>query len=84
MEKIDYSQKISTREESSCVVQEPAVHMVVNHARMSVRRRSALQETVLEESMPCYLSEEDLDKEIRLSMSSGNATQCDVDAVFCR
>ena len=31
-----------------------------------------------------FLSEEELDEEIRESMKSGNATQHEVDAVFCR
>lgn len=42
--------------------------------------RSALDES----SMPCFFSEEELNKEIRLSMRSGNATQEEVDAVFNR
>ncbi len=33
--------------------------------------------------MPCFFSEEELDEEIRVSMKSGNATQHEVDAVFC-
>ena len=33
--------------------------------------------------MPCFFSEEELDEEIRVSMKSGNATQREVDAVFC-
>ena len=35
-------------------------------------------------TMPCCLSEEELDKEIYLSMRSGNATQDEVNAVFNR
>ena len=34
-------------------------------------------------TMPCYFSEGELDEEIRVSMKSGNATQHEVDAVFC-
>ena len=36
------------------------------------------------DNMPCCLSEEELDKEIYLSMRSGNATQDEVNAVFNR
>ena len=38
----------------------------------------------IDNTMPCFFSEEELDEEIRVSMKSGNATQCEVDAVFCR
>lgn len=34
--------------------------------------------------MPCFFSEEELDEEIRVSMKSGNATQHEINAVFCR
>jgi hypothetical protein len=34
--------------------------------------------------MLCFFSEEELDEEIRVSMKSGNATQREIDAVFCR
>lgn len=40
--------------------------------------------TLNESSMPCFFSEEELDKEIHLSIRSGNATQEEVDAVFNR
>ncbi len=38
----------------------------------------------IDKTMPCFFSEEKLDEEIRVSMKSGNATQREVDAVFCR
>lgn len=84
MYKVDYLKKANEVEECSCVVQEPAVGITVNQSNMSVRRHSASRGQMLEESMPCYFSEEELDKEVRLSMRSGNATQSEVDAVFCR
>ena len=41
-------------------------------------------ETVHEDSMPCFLSEDELDQEITLSMKSGNATSGEVNAVLKR
>jgi len=41
-------------------------------------------ETLSEEPMPCFLSEEELDKEVGLSMKSGNATPEEVNQVFGR
>jgi len=75
----DYLKKINEGEECSSVVQEP----VVASSQTSVRRHSVSRK-VLEESMPCFFSEEELDEEIRMSMKSGNATQSEIDAVFCR
>ena len=41
-------------------------------------------EALSESPMPCAFSEEELDKEIHISMKSGNAIQTEVDAVFNR
>ena len=79
----DYLKKNNEMEEDSSVVQEPVVSMSVTQTQMNVRRRSVSKD-VLEESMPCFFSEEELDEEIRMSMKSGNATQSEIDAVFCR
>ena len=79
----DYLKKINEKEEDSFVVQEPVTGMSVTQTQMSVRRHSTSRD-VLEESMPCFFSEEELDEEIRMSMKSGNATQSEIDAVFCR
>lgn len=79
----DYLKKINEKDEDSFVVQEPVGSMSVTQTQMSVKRHSASRD-VLEESMPCFFSEEELDEEIRISMKSGNATQSEVDAVFCR
>ena len=73
--------KINEKDEDSFVVQEPATGMSVTQTQMSVRRHSASRD-VLEESMPCFFSEEELDEEVRMSMKSGNATQSEIDAVF--
>ena len=34
--------------------------------------------------MPCFFSKEELDEGIRVSMKSGNATQHEINTVFCR
>ena len=73
----DYLKKINEKEEDSSVVQEPVTSIPVTKKQMNVRRHS------LEESMPCFFSEEELDEEVRISMKSGNATQSEIDAVFC-
>ena len=75
--------KINEKEEESSVVQEPVTSMSITQTQMSVRRHSASRD-VLGESMPCFFSEEELDEEVRISMKSGNATQREIDAVFCR
>lgn len=79
----DYLKKINEMEGDSSVVREPVTGMSITQTQMRVRRRSASKD-VLEESMPCFFSEEELDEEIRMSMKSGNATQSEIDAVFCR
>ena len=79
----DYLKKNNEMEEESSVVREPVTSMSITQTQMRVRRRSASKD-VLEESMPCFFSEEELDEEIRMSMKSGNATQSEIDAVFCR
>ena len=79
----DYMKKINEMEEDSSVVQEPMTSIPITKKQMNVRRHSA-SKVVLEESMPCFFSEEELDDKIRMSMKSGNATQREIDAVFCR
>lgn len=79
----DYLKKINENEEDSSVVQEPVSSIPVTKTQMSMRRHSASKD-VIGESMPCFFSEEELDEEIRMSMKSGNATQSEIDAVFCR
>ena len=77
----DYLKKINEMEGDSSVVREPMTDMSITQTQMRVRRRSASKD-VLEESMPCFFSEEELDEEIRMSMKSGNATQSEIDAAF--
>ena len=73
----DYIDKINKSKDATCVAQEPAMAITVCQPKKSAEKR-------LEASMPCYFSEGELDEEIRVSMKSGNATQREVDAVFCR
>ena len=73
----DYIDKINNSKDATSVVQEPASAIAVRQTTKATERR-------LEPSMPCFFSEEELDEEIRESMKSGNATQREVDAVFCR
>lgn len=73
----DYIDKINNRSDTTSVAQEPALAMAVRQTTRAAEKR-------LEVSMPCFFSEEELDEEIRVSMKSGNATQREVDAVFCR
>ena len=79
----DYIDKINSREDAPSVVQEPPIAMAT---RPTTRRNEKRDDskTMLEMSMPCFFSEEELDEEIRVSMKSGNATQHETDAVFCR
>ena len=73
----DYIDKINNSKDATSVAQEPALAITVCQPKKSAEKR-------LEASMPCYFSEGELDEEIRVSMKSGNATQREVDAVFCR
>ncbi len=73
----DYIDKINNSKDATSVAQEPAMAITVCQPKKSAEKR-------LEASMPCYFSEGELDEEIRVSMKSGNATQREVDAVFCR
>lgn len=72
----DYIDKINNSKDATSVAQEPAMATTVCQPKKSAEKR-------LEASMPCYFSEGELDEEIRVSMKSGNATQREVDAVFC-
>ena len=72
----DYIDEINNRRNTTSVAQEPALAMTVRQTKRTAEKR-------LEVSMPCFFSEEELDEEIRVSMKSGNATQREVDAVFC-
>ena len=79
----DYIDQINSKEESPSVAQEPAFAQSVDPTWPNAdRHRKSF--TLSETSMPCFFSEDELDEEIRLSMKSGNATQREVDAVFCR
>lgn len=79
----DYIDQIEKKEEAPSVAQEPAFARNVDPTWTNAdRHRNPF--TLSEASMPCFFSEEELDEEIRVSMKSGNATQCEVDAVFCR
>ena len=73
----DYIDKINNKKKATSITQEPALAIAVRQTTKSAKKR-------LEASMPCFFSEEELDEEIRESMKSGNATQREVDAVFCR
>ena len=73
----DYIDKINNKKEATTIAQEPALAIAVCQPKKSAEKR-------LEASMPCYFSEGELDEEIRVSMKSENATQREVDAVFCR
>ena len=73
----DYIDKINNRSDTTSVAQEPALAITVRQTTRAAEKR-------LEASMPCFFSKEELDEEIRVSMKSGNATQREVDAVFCR
>jgi len=79
----DYTDKINSREEVPSVVQEPTLAMTARPTTRHTGKRGD-SKTMLEMSMPCFFSEEELDEEIRVSMKSGNATQHEIDAVFCR
>lgn len=79
----DYIDKLNSKDESLSVVEEPVLAMDVHPTMMSTDRHIGTIH-ILEDSMPCFFSEEELDKEIQLSMRSGNATQKEIDAVFCR
>ena len=79
----DYLSKINNAEEERSVVNEPAYMTEANQTKQcTISRVSGKGKQ--EVAMPCYFSECELDEEIRLSMKSGNATQSEVDAVFCR
>lgn len=73
----DYIDKINNRKDVTSEIQEPAL-------AIAVRQTTKAAKTLLETSMPCFFSGKELDEEIRVSMKSGNATQHEVDAVFCR
>ena len=73
----DYIDKINNKKEATTIAQEPALAIAVCQPKKSAEKR-------LEASMPCYCCEGELGEEIRVSMKSGNATQREVDAVFCR
>ncbi len=74
----DYIDKINNSKDATSVAQEePALAIDVRQTMKATKKR-------LEASMPCFFSEEEQDEEIRESMKSGNATQREVDAVFCR
>ena len=73
----DYIDKINNSKDATSVAQEPTLAMAVRQTTKAAKIR-------LEASMPCFFSEEELDEEVRMSMKSGNATQREVDAVFCR
>ncbi len=73
----DYIDKINNSKDVTSEVQELALSIAVRQTTKAAKKR-------LEPSMPCFFSEEELDEEIRESMKSGNATQREVDAVFCR
>ena len=79
----DYIDKLNSKEESLSVVEEPALAMDVHQTAMNTDRHMGGIH-LLEDSMPCFFSEEELDEEIQVSMRSGNATQKEIDAVFCR
>ena len=79
----DYTDKINSREEVPSVVQESTLAMTARPTTRHTGKRGD-SKTMLEMSMPCFFSEEELDEEIRVSMKSGNATQHEIDAVFCR
>ena len=79
----DYTDKINSREEAPSVVQEPTLATTARPTTRHTGKRGD-SKTMLEMSMPCFFSEEELDEEIRVSMKSGNATQHEIDAVFCR
>ena len=79
----DYIDKLNSEDESLSVVEEPALAMDVHQTAMSTDRHMGAIH-LLEDSMPCFFSEEELDEEIQVSMRSGNATQKEIDAVFCR
>ena len=79
----DYLNKINNAEETHSSVNEPAYTTEVNQEKkLTISHVSRKGKS--EVSMPCYFSERELDEEIRMSMKSGNATQSEVDAVFCR
>ena len=73
----DCIDKINNKKKATSITQEPALAIAVRQTTKSAKKR-------LEASMPCYFSEGELDEEIRVSMKSENATQREVDAVFCR
>ncbi len=73
----DYIDEINNIKDATSVAQEPAL-------AIAARQTTKVAEKRLDISMPCFFSEEELDEEIRVSMKSGNATQREVDAVFCR
>ena len=78
---IDYREKVRD-EDASSIVKEPVGTMAFYGDSKRVARN--MTEKHLEYSMPCFFSEGELDREIRTSMRSGNATQSEVDAVFCQ
>lgn len=79
----DYIDKINREVESSSKAQESAWAMGTR-LKPRINEKRVDSSVQLEASMPCFFSEEELDEEIRVSMKSGNATQREVDAVFCR
>lgn len=79
----DYTNKLNSREKAPSMVQEPTLAMAARPTTRHTGKRGD-SKTMLEMSMACFFSEEELDEEIRVSMKSGNATQHEIDAVFCR
>ena len=69
----------------------PSSMMSLRHqliSKIEVSQNRELLETCLElmsdDPMPCFMSEEELDKEIDQSLKGGNATNEEVNAVFTR
>lgn len=73
--------KINSREEVLSVTLESAQAMAAHQTMKSTMKRCSSSD-IVETSMPCFSLAKELDKDIHVSMKSGNATQHEVGVMF--
>ena len=76
----DYLDKLNETLETASGVQEPEAATSYHNSKSGTIGHPVFSE----DTMPCFFSETELDEEVALSLQSGNATNHEVDAVFCR